>query len=159
MEYKIQNLLEINRNIFQHSEKVFDYEYIFAKLNSGNYLLPNRNGRIYTAHTVYVSCINYYRKFAEKVFKAILDDNLHEFYRLISRTGFGEKELYIVRKTNITEIPYILTDDIRVVIYSYPKYNFNKNDIIYKEGLALKYKLRNENLDKRKGNECFKSKR
>ena len=139
MGYKIQNLLEINKNIFQHSEKVIYYEYIFDKLNFGNYLLPNRNGRRYTAYALYEACINYYGKFAEKVYKAILDDNLHELYRLISRTGgFGEKELYIVRKTNITEIPYILTDDIRVVIYSYPKYNFNKNDIIYKEGLVLK---------------------
>ena len=116
-------------NKFQYSEKVIYDENTFAKLNFGNYLLPNRNGRIYTPYTLYKAYINYYGKFAEKVYKAILDNNLHEFYRLISRTsGFGEKELYIVRKTNIAEIPYILTDDIRVVIYSYPKYNFNKND-------------------------------
>lgn len=80
----------------------------------------NKNLRFY--HFLSKQC-----DFMNNLNKALSLGNMREFYSFLCK--FYNEDVYIVRETGNTKVPFILTKDIRVIIYSYIPYKFKKEDI------------------------------
>lgn len=108
----------------------------------------NRNHIAIDKQLYFNKVIEYEKELIVKINSLLIDSNWREFYCTISALMLNrlyyKKEFYILRFTNIEEIPYIITDDIRLILYSYIPYRFKKEDIkpfkfMEKRNLMSKY--------------------